>query len=312
MQYIRTDTITAPEVNLASRYYGRFTKSSSTGKLIISQSIEGVNAANVHGRTVRVQIKMRGLVAASALWNVGLVQNTGLVDDTHGVFFVSAYNADGIDPTLTANFAYIPPNGAFPAEGGVIVGNKIQAAITNSPTWVRVGGCFDVPDTAKNLLVVIWSDSGVVATNGIALGEACLADSTAIQDWEPLEISLELVRVQRFFCKSFNVDQQPTNNVTTRGRVVGWVNAAGATAGQLLPIRLPVTMRSNTSDVTFYSVSGGTAGQVENLITGTAATGTAVSGVFFSENGGEVTCTGEASWAVGQPIAVHFTANANI
>jgi len=306
VQYIRTDTSGAPEANLQSRYYGRFTKITSTGKFEITQMIEGVDSQNVRGRTVRVQIKMRGLVAASALWNVGLVQFTGTVDP-NTANFIAAQGANGTDPTLGAGYAYITPNGAFPADGGVIVGNKIQATITNSATWVRVGGCFDVPTTANNLVVMIWSDSGVVATNGIALGEACLADSTAIQNWEPLAVSLELVRTQRFYCKSFNIDQLPVNNATFAGAVMGWVSVSGATAGQLLPIRFPVSMR-RAPVLTFFNLNGGSSGGVYNFVTGTTSAAGAVANTP-AFNGVFASFTGVLAWTIAQTLGIHFTAD---
>src|SRR4029077_474880 len=95
-QYIRTDTSGAAEANLQSRYYGQFTKITSTGKLEITQCLEGSNCQSLRGSTVRGQVKMRGLVAASALCNVGLVNNTGVVDAPTAAFF-AAQGANGVD-----------------------------------------------------------------------------------------------------------------------------------------------------------------------------------------------------------------------
>ena len=305
-QYIRTDTSGAPEANLASRYYGRFTKITSTGKIQITQCVESADSQNVRGRTVRVQIKMRGLVAASVLWNVGLVRYTGIADLGSMGAFISAQGANGTDPTLAAVCAYLTPNGAFPADGGVIVGNKIQATITNDPTWVRVGGCFDVPATADNLFVMIWSDSGVVATNGVALGEANLVDSAEIQNWEPLPVPLELTRTQRFYSKSFDIDTVPATGAAN-GYVIGWVNSSGAVAGQRIPIRFPVTMRKPPTMNT-YGI--GTSNLVLNFPAATSATATTTAAV--SSNGVRVDFTGLAGWTVGEAVGIHFTADAEL
>ena len=313
-QYQRTDTIAAPEVNLQSRYYGRFTKSTSTGKLEITQGVEASDSQNVRGRTVRVQVQMRGLVAASALWNVGLVQYIGgSFDPGAGSSFFTSQNANGTDPTLDAIFfSYLTPNGAFPADGGTIVGNKIQATITNDPTWVRVGGCFDVPTTAKNLYVVIWSDSQVAVTNGIAIGQAHLVDSTEIQDWSPLSVEEELARVQRYYSKSFNVDTAPVNGQSL-GRVLATVTSAGATA-QRMGFRLPVTMLVSpaiTPTLAIFNPGTGTAGQVKNLVTDTDATGTNTTR-SVNALGADFDFTGEASWVVGQPVAIQYTIDTEI
>ena len=308
--YRRTDALIAPEANLQSRYYGRFLKTLITGKLEITQGIEESDSANVRGRTVRVQVQLRGLVTASALWNVGLVQYTGPFTNLILNNFYSAQNANGTDPTLGANYAYITPNGAFPADGGVIVGNKIQAMITSDPTWVRVGGCFDVPTTGKNLIVVIWSDSQVAVNAGIAVTEAHLVNSTAIQDWLPLPQEEELARVQRYYSKSFNTDTLPASSVVP-GRVYGWVSAAGVTAGQRFGIRLPVTLvpRQNNPTVTLFN-PGGAGAQARNIVTGDDATVTNFADQ--SENGFEVHFTGQAAWVVGQPVVIQYTIDAEV
>ena len=294
-------------MNLASRYYGRFTKITTTGKLQITQGVESMDSQNVRGRTVRVQVQLRGLVAPSALWNVGLVQNIGSVDPFTVATFFSAQNADGADPTLAASYAYITPNGAFPADGGAIVGNKIQAAITNSPTWVRVGGCFDVPTTAKNLYVVVWSDSGVAATNGIAIGQACLVNSTAIQNWAPLAYELELLRVQRYYNKSFPIDQLPTGGIGA-GRIIGTVAAAGATAGQMFGVRYPVLMWTDPIVLAYNPAAANN--EVRNLATGTDATNTTP--LQVSRTGSDFSFTGAVGWVVGQNISIQYTAIAEL
>src|ERR1700687_2951374 len=107
-QYIRTDTSAAPEPNLQSRFYGQFTKITSLGKLEVTQCLEGSHSEALRGKTVRVQVKMRGLIAATAHWNIALVQNTGTVDAPTAAF-ISAQGANGTDPTLGASLAYIAP-----------------------------------------------------------------------------------------------------------------------------------------------------------------------------------------------------------
>lgn len=306
-QYIRTDTSSAPETNLQSRFYGQFTKITSTGKLEITQCLEGSLCQSLRGRTVRVQVKMRGLVAASALWNVGLVVNTGTVDAPTTAFF-SAQGANGTDPTLGASLAYVAPKATVTGDGGTVVGNKIQATITNGATWVRVGGCFDVPTTAKNLVVVIWSDSQVAATNGVAIAEACLIDGFEIQTWTPQALETELIRVQRFYCKTFSVDTLPAQSVAIGGER-GAVSVAGAVAGQPIGVRFPVPMRAAPTTVTFFNPAAANA-FARNTTAGTDATATATANV--GDQGMDVTFTGIAAWTVGQSVSVQFTADAEI
>jgi len=157
---------------------------------------------------------------------------------------------------------------------------------------------------------MIWSDSQVAANAGIAISQACLVDSIAIQPWAPLPIEEELARVQRYYCKSFKVDTLPASAIVP-GRILGSVSAAGATAGQLLSARYPVTMRSAASGGAFNHFNPGGAGaQVRNLITGDDAAGTG--DLNQTENGFEIQFTGQAAWVVGQPVAIQFTADAEL
>lgn len=307
-QYVRTDSSGAAEANLQSRFYGQFTKITSTGKLVVTQCLEGSLCQSLRGRTVRVQVKMRGLVAASASWNIALVNNTGTVDAPTAAF-ISAMNGNGADPTLGASLAFIAPKSTVtPDNGTIVTATKVQCTVTNSATWARYGGCFDVPTTAKNLVVMIWSDSQVAATNGVALAEACLVDGFEIQTWSPQPMETELIRVQRFYCKSFSVDTLPAQSVAIGGER-GAVSVAGATAGQPIGIRFPVSMRAAPTTLTFFNPAAANA-FVRNTVAGTDATATASANV--GDSGMDITFTGIAAWTVAQAVQVQYTADAEI
>jgi len=211
-QYVRTDTSGAAEAGLQSRFYGQFTKITSAGKIEVTQVIEGHDAQQLRGRTIRVQVWMRGLVAASQTVRLGLVNNTGTLDVPTAAMF-SAQGANGTDPTLGASLAYIAPKAGVTPDNATVVGNAASCTVTNSATWQRYGAVFDVPTTAKNLIVVLWSDSQLAATNGFAVGQASLTDGYEIMDWAPLSYPVELARVQRFYSKTFNVDTLPATSV---------------------------------------------------------------------------------------------------
>jgi hypothetical protein len=309
-QFIRTDTSGAPEANLQSRYYGQFTKITSTGKLEITQCLEGVNAQALRGRTVRVQVKLRGLGAASALWNIALVQNTGTVDAPTAAFF-SAQGANGTDPTLGASLAYIAPKATVTPDGASIVGNKLQATVTNGATWIRVGGCFDVPTTTKNLIVVIWSDSQVAATNGIAVAEATLVDGFEVQAWSQLPYEVELERVQRYYAKTFDVDTAPAAAVLA-GALRCILGKAGAVAlAAQFQWRFPVPLRSAAPTITTFNPVTGASAQVRQ-IGGTAGDLTATATANPCGSCIDITATGISTGAVGDQCGVQVTADAEL
>ena len=305
-QYIRTDTSTTPEANLQNRYYGQLTKITTLGKVEFTQVIEGSNSQALRGRTVRVQCKLRGIVAATANWNIALIQNTGTVDAPTAAF-IAAQGANGVDPTLGASLAYIAPKATVTPDNATIVGNKAQCVVTNSATWARYGACFDVPTTAKNLIVMIWSDSQVVATNGVAIAEVSLTDGFEVQAWYPYPVELELERVQRYYHKTFNVDTLPATIVAI-GAARGYVSVAGAVAGQPLGIRYPVPMRA-APVFTFFNPAAANA-FTRNTVAVTDATATA--GANIGDQGADITFTGIAAWTVAQAVSVQYTADAEI
>jgi hypothetical protein len=146
-QYARTDTQNAPQTGLQGRFYGSFTKISSTGKLVASQVIEGTDTNALRGRTVRVQCRMKGIVAAMQTVRLGLVQlNSFGTIDALPATFISAFGANGTDPTLGTNLAYILPKDSN-ADNATISGNAASCAVTTA--WQRYGALFDVPSNAR-------------------------------------------------------------------------------------------------------------------------------------------------------------------
>jgi hypothetical protein len=304
-QYIRVDTNGAPEAGLQGRFYGSFTKITSTGKLEITQAIEGIDTEALRGRTVRIQFWMKGIVSASQIVRIGIVNNTGTIDaPTAG--FIAAQGANTVDPTLGASLAYIAPKAGVTPDNGVVVGNAVSCTVT-SAAWQRFGGVFDVPTSAKNLIVMIWTDSQIAATAGISISQAGLTDGYEVQDWSPLSIQEELARVQRLFCKSFNVDTLPAQAVAI-GAVRGHVSVAAAVAAQPIGIRFPVPMRVAPAMVFFNPAAANAF--VRNTTAGSDATVTA--GANIGDQAADITFTGNAAWTVAQALAIQFTADAEI
>src|SRR6185295_174945 len=102
--YLRTDTQGAVETGLQGRFYGQFTKITAAGKVIITQAVEGSDSIALRGRSVRFQVWLKSLVAASQTVKIGVVQLTaaGTADAITGTF-ISAVGANTVDPTLGTN-----------------------------------------------------------------------------------------------------------------------------------------------------------------------------------------------------------------
>ncbi len=310
-QYRRVDTTTATETNLAGRYYGEWTKITSTGKIQIGQAIEARDVQQYRGRNVRFRTKMKAVTTA-ATWNIGIayLTSSGTADtipSTAGNFF-SAQGTNTVDPTLTvaSNLVYIAPTSGKTGDNCTASTNCYKCSATTA--WQRFSGVFTIPATAQNIIAIVFSDSQVAATAGIALAEVVLCDGEDIQDWCPQPVAMELVAVQRHYQKSFAVDTNPATNVgVNTGEARGIAGKAGA-AAEFIPIQFPTRMRAAPS-VTFYNPAAANAvmRDVTGAVDCAAATATGASEVNVYSTG-----NGNAATAVGNLIAVHYTADAEL
>lgn len=309
-QFRRVDTNAAPESGLQSRYFGEFTKITANGKIQLSQCIEGSDAIQLRGRNVRLTFWARTVVVASAQWNLALLQLTSAgTIDTIPATFVSAHGAAGVDPTLGTNVSYIPPTSGKTGDNCTAGVNSYACTVTTA--WQRFSGVFTVPSNCKNLLAMFYSHNQVVTTNGVAIGQVMLTDGEALQDWEPLSLSLELNRCLRFYEKSFLLDTAPAQNVgANSGEVRGVAGKAGAVANAgFIPISYTVEKRATPTTVTVYNPAAANA--LARNITGAADMGaTAITG--STAKNFYVNATGVAATAVGDLIAIHYSADAEL
>lgn len=307
--YQRTDTNAAPEAGLTSRYYGNFVKITSTGKVVVTQVLEGSDATQLRGRTVRVTAWMKQIVGASPGIRLGLVQlNSSGTIDTMPASYISGVGANGTDPTLGTNLAYIAPKSGVTGDNCTANGNAYDCTLSSS--WQRFSGVFDVPTSCKNLVVGFWGNAQFAATNGFALAQVSLTDGYEIQDWSPLAMGLEHNRVLRFYAKTFPVDSLPAQNFGVAGALRGLAAIAGAVAtSSCMQWKFPVPMFKAPTTVTFYNPSAANA-FMRNVPAATDATAT--SSASADAQGLDINATGLAGWTVGQELKVHVTADAEI
>lgn len=306
-QFRRVDTGAARETGLGSRYYGEFTKTTSTGKLLITQAIESQDAQRFCGRTVRLTAKMKQVVGAAPVIRLGLLQLTsaGTIDSIPAAF-ITAMGANGVDPTMGTAVSRIAPK-AVTAQTGTVNGNAVDCTLSSS--WQTFSACFDVPTDAKNLIVAFWSNAQMVATNGFAIADAMLTDGYELQDFSAQPYAAELLRCQRYYYKSFSVDALPAASVAA-GRLNSLLGKAGAVAlAALWTVRFPANMRTTPTTVTLFNP--GAAGAQARRVTGAAAADqTVTTSSNASDLGLEITATGDAAGTVGDQVVVHFTADA--
>ncbi len=308
VQYIRVDSSGAVETGLQSRFYGTFSKITTTGKIVLSHVIEGQDACQIRGRTVRFQVQMKASAAKTI--KIGVVQNAAAATiDTIASTFVSAFGANTVDPTLGANLSWLVPKTGVAGDNCTATANNFSCAVTTA--WQRFGGVVDVPTNCKNLIVVIITDSQFAAADSVSITQASLTDGYEIQDWSPLPYQQELERCQRFYCKTFNVDVLPAASVgalTGESRVPSPVTASTAFA-VAVPWLFPVRMRIAPTVAKFNPAAAGV--EARNQTLNTDCTSTSISA------NGEAGCV----WGATTPgstvtganiIGLHITADAEI
>lgn len=302
----RVDTNASPETGLAARFYLRAIKTTGAGKVCFSQVVESHPTMPLRGRTVRLQLKMKRAVAAAMTVRVGLVQNnSSATADTIAATFISSFA--GTDPTLGTNLAYIVPE-ANTNIGGTISGNALECTLGTG--WVMYAAVFIVPSNCKNIIPVIFSAANMATTDELHISEVGLYDGPDVIDWIPMPFAVEQERIRRFYEKSFLVDTAPAQNVgVNSGEVRGVAGKAGAVANAgFIPIPFRTEKRASPTVTVFNPAA---ANALARNITGAADMGaTTITGTTAQNT--YTNSTGVAATAVGDLIAIHFTADAEI
>lgn len=307
VQYIRVDTSGGAETGLQGRYYGTFSKITNTGKIIVSQVLEGNDAVALRGRTVRLQAWIKASGAMTI--NLALVQLTSAGTlDTIPSTFISAFGAAATDPTLGTNLSYIAPKSTVTPDNGTIDGNHVELAATTA--WQRVGACFDVPAGAKNLVLMIYSDGQVTQTTGsFSVSQVSLTDGYEIQNWAPLDYGTELNRVQRFYEKTFAIDQQPTTAVGINTGELKHVALGNSVVITSIYWQFKVQKRAAPGTLTTYSPASANA-EARNITDSADCSSTSIN--VNGVSGARIQTTGSAAAAIGEHIGVHASVDAEL
>jgi hypothetical protein len=305
--WTQVDSATAPETGLVSKFYGKITQNTNAAKFILSQFIENERMAHLRGKKVRLSCKIKQFVGSNAVYRLGLLQltNAGTVDVCPA--FISAIGGASVEPTWGTNLAAITPDAAPTGENGTISG--VALSITSTAAWVRSSAVFSVPSTALNLCVVLYRDTIGAASDVVGIAEFQMTEGADIVEWVTFPYAVELLKCQRFFAKSFPQITVPVASAITNGATMGIIGKAAATAlaAKLFPV-WPVVMFKTPTLVLFTPTA---AGAVPFRIDGTTpAAQTAVAQSLVSDRGAFVSATGDANGAVGDMVAVHWTAEA--
>jgi len=310
--WAQIDTSAAPETGLLNRYYGKITQATNAAKFILSQFVINAEMAHLRGQKVRVSCKLKQFVGSNANYRLGLLQLTasGTVDVCPT--FISAIGGASVEPTWGTNLVAITPDASPVGENGTISG--VALTIASTAAWVRSSCVFTVPTDCKNLVVVIYRDTIGAASDAVGIAEVQLTQGTELIDWIPYPPAVELLRCQRFFCKSFPQAVVPAASLSEATAGSGINAISGKTTTAVLAanfrIQFPVVMWKVPTMTLFTPTAAGA--QVWRFSGAAAAafTATAIRANSTTDNGCVVTATGDAANAIGDLVGIHYTADA--
>lgn len=160
-----------------------FQFSGTTDKGGFFQVIEGRNCKDLRGKTVTLSMLMQVSNMRLSNMKAGIVQWGGTEDATAGDP-VSSWGADGVTPTLAANWSWANP----PANLNVTTSSALYSAT------VTLGSIF------TNLAVMIWNDDKTyTAADDFRISNVQLEDGGVATPFDQRQYPAELLLCQRYF-----------------------------------------------------------------------------------------------------------------
>lgn len=224
LQYIRNDATS--ESGLTSKWYGQYKQITNTKKFMVYQILEGIDSAQLRSQTVAFHIWMKASSSKTIRMAVIELQNAGTIDTIPGTF-ITAYGAATTDPTLGSNLAYI--------------GTPTSQSVTTS--WSEFGITATVPSNSKNLIFAVWSDTAFSANDTLSVAQAGAFLAPFDQGlWYNNSISIELARCQHYYCKTFDIDQNPIQNAGLNTPGALYTVSSSTSGNGVVTWRYPVPM----------------------------------------------------------------------
>lgn len=280
LQYRRVDA--SGESGLVSPYYGEFKKITNAGKMLVCQPLEYLDTLKFRGKVVGFQLQMKASSAKTMKIAIVELQAGGTADTLPTL--VSAWGADGTDPTLGANLA--------------VISTPVSCSVTTAWQTFQFTGTF--PSNSKNLLVMVWSNADFAANDTLGVAEGGMYFGESQRSWTPQHISKELELCQRYFQKSYLIDTVPGT--------ASYTSAPYAYQYSIYPTVLvffPVWLRITPTITTYGPVAGAT-GKIRIDAGDVAATVASSGQGFFS-----VYPTTAVALA-GHDVQVHYTVSAEL
>lgn len=201
----------------------------------------------------------------------------------------------------------------FNSSGVTSAVDTSDEAITVSSNWAYYEKTITLPTmtavTAAAYLALRIREAASFATFTFDLADVQVEIGSEGTLFERLEYGDAMRWQQRFLNMSFKAGTAPAQNAGGgTGEILFTAGKAGA-ANQYATVRYPVAMRATPATITYYSPSAASAQVYDaDAAAGCTATATALS----TEDGFSLSCTGNASTAVGNQLKFHYLATAEL
>ncbi len=186
---------------------------------------------------------------------------------------------------------------------------KVGEVACTANTWRDLDAITaTIGSSANNLIVIVWTEGTVAQNVTLDLGRMQLERGYSASDFEVRPFSVELELCKRYYVKSFAVDVAPAQAVAGNTEHFFTAHTAGANTNRSGTIAFPVEMRAAPT-VTLFNPA---ASNAEIRDANAAADCTSSAATAATVKGFRVTCTANASTAVGNLLSFQWTAVAEL
>lgn len=269
----------------------RLTQPDVTAKRLgLAQCVEAADAQPLRGSSVVLSARVR--VSTSQAIRYAILSHTGTADSvTRDVV------NDWTSGSYTAGNFFIAANLTVQAVGSIT---------PNASTWTAITALTaTLSSSAQNLFVIFWTETTAAQNFNLDIANVQLERGSSATNFEYLPIAQTVLRCQRFFCKTHNLDVAPTT-ITPAGQL-GWFASAPSTL-YFFNWQYPTAMRA-VPTLTWYNPANGTAGQIRDASGPADITTNGANGLGQSRVAGATSATSATD---GRFHLAHATADAEL
>jgi hypothetical protein len=135
---------------------------------------------------------------------------------------------------------YTPGN--FFLAANLTVAATVQVPATLN-VWNDIFVNAKISSACNNLILFVWEEGAVAQWGWTRYCEPALYDGAPTSEWLPVPVEQDLARCQRYYQKSFDVDQNPVQNSGVYLGALEYYAAAAGVSNNGVKVHLPVRMR---------------------------------------------------------------------